>query len=106
MIGRSRLGERLTSAPGAMLPSRDMGESALGLVTERPDPPRPASFSRKQTQDAPSLGPKHWQIDEPLDPEPAWQLALSRRFRPVGGKECKQKSHADQAFALVDPNGP
>ena len=39
MIGWSRLGERLTSAPGAMLPSRDMGESALGLVTERPDPP-------------------------------------------------------------------
>jgi hypothetical protein len=26
MIGRSRLGERLTSAPGAMLPSRDMGD--------------------------------------------------------------------------------
>jgi hypothetical protein len=58
-----------------------------------------------QTQDAPLLGPKHWQIDEPLDPEPAWQLALSHRFRQVGGKECKQNSHADQAFALVDPNG-
>ena len=39
MIGWSRLGERPTSAPGAMLPSRDMGESALGLVTEQPDPP-------------------------------------------------------------------
>jgi len=51
------------------------------------------------------LGPKHWQIDEQLDPEPAWQLALSRRFRQVGGKESKQKSHADQAFALADPNG-
>jgi hypothetical protein len=36
--------------------------------------------------------PKHWQIEEPPDPEPARQPALGRRFRQVGRKECKRKS--------------
>ena len=60
---------------------------------------------RLQSDGAPLLGPKHRQVDQALDAEPARKATLHRGFRQGEGDERKGQRHPNRALALAFAGG-